>query len=85
MRTYFCEIGYGNDTFISTEIVEPNGDDFRARRFMVRKPIAIYFRLWIKRKVYVLSTNKFFEIRKKPKRPRKGIKILFGIQSEDWR
>lgn len=72
----FAEIGIGNETVLSTEFEE--GDtEYRVGRFVIPPKIkSIYFRLWIGRRVYILSTNHGFEITYKD---RKKFKLLFGV------
>ena len=79
MKKVFAEIGFGNDTFFSTEF-EENESEYRVPKFVLPKIIkSFYFRFWINKTVYVLSTNHGFEIKKKD---RSKIKILFGIGGE---
>lgn len=76
MEKIFAEIGFGNDTFLSTEIESKDGE-YRVPRFVRPKVIqGYYFRFWILKTVYILSTNSGFEITKKEKNK---LKILFGI------
>ena len=80
MKKYFAEVGFGNDTFLSTEIEE--GDkEYRIPKFI--KPHKIngyYLRFWIFKKVFIFSTNHGFEINKKD---RNNLKILFGVSGEE--
>ena len=79
MKKVFTEIGIGNKTFLSTEI-EEGAEEYRISNFILPKKIkSLYFRLWIFKKVFILSTNHGFEIRNKD---RNKIKIIFGISGE---
>ncbi len=80
MEKIFAEIGFGNDTFFSTEI--ENGDtEFRIPKFIKPKKIeGYYFRIWLFKTVFIVSTNCGFEMMKKNK---KRIKILFGISGHN--
>lgn len=79
MKKVFAEIGFGNDTFVSTEFEE--GDkEYRIPKFILPGGIrSLYFRFWIFKKVFILSTNHGFEIKNKD---RNKVKILFGISGE---
>jgi len=79
MTKVFAEIGFGNDSFLSTEF-EEGENEYRVPKFV--KPSIIrgyYIRFWIGKQVIVLSTNDWFETRKKD---RNKLKILFGISGE---
>lgn len=79
-KKIFAEIGFGNETFISTEI-ETKKDEYRINKFVIPKKIeGIYFRFWIFKKVLIISTKNGFEIKNKPKNK---IKLLFGIQGKN--
>ncbi|MEK7564834.1 MAG: DUF3977 family protein [Patescibacteria group bacterium] len=77
MKKVFAEIGFGNNTFFSTEFEEDDGSEYRVPKFI--KPLKItgfYFRFWIFKKVFILSTNRGFNTMKKD---RNKLKILFGV------
>lgn len=76
MKKIFTEVGFGNDSFFSTEIEE--GDyEYRVPKFVKpKKIIGYYFRLWIFKKVFIVSTDNAFKIIKKD---RNKFKALFGI------
>ncbi|HRY62374.1 MAG TPA: DUF3977 family protein [Candidatus Paceibacterota bacterium] len=76
MEKIYAEIGFGNDTFLSTEI--ENGDkEYRIPKFIKPKIIkGYYLRFWVFKTVFILSTNSGFETTKKN---RNKLKILFGI------
>ena len=79
MKKVFAEIGFGNDSFFSTEFEE--GDkEIRVPKFIMPGRIrSLYFRFWIFKKVFILSTNHGIEIKNKEKNK---LKILFGISGE---
>ncbi len=76
MKKIYAEIGFGNEHFLSTEIEERN-KEYRIKGFILpRKIKSFYFRLWIFKKVFVLSTKNGFEVMIKD---RNKLKIIFGI------
>lgn len=80
MKKVFAEIGIGNDTFLSTEFEEENSE-YRISKFVLPNKITgFYFRFWLFKKVFILSSNKGFEIVKKN---RNKLKILFGISGKN--
>jgi hypothetical protein len=75
----FAEIGYGNSSFLSTEI-EKGEQEKRVSRFVIPPKIeGIYFRFWVGKRVLVLSTKNGFSLKKKD---RVKLKILFGIEGK---
>jgi hypothetical protein len=73
----FSEIGYGNDSFCSTEI-EKGKYEHRIRGFVIPKNIeGIYLRIWIWKKVFVISSKNGFSLNSKD---RVKIKFLFGFE-----
>ncbi len=75
----FAELGYGNATFCNTEI-EKGEYEHRVPTFIVPKKIeGIYFRFWIGKRVFVVSTNDGFSFSRKD---RMKLKILFGIEGK---
>lgn len=73
----FAEMGYGNTTFFNTEI-ERGNYEHRLPKFIVPQKIeGIYFRFWICKRVFVVSTNNGFSFSKKD---RVKLKILFGME-----
>jgi len=75
----FAEIGYGNDTFCSTEI-EKKDLEHRIKGFVMPPKIkGVYLRFWIGKKVLVLSTKNGFSFGKKD---RVKLKLLFGVEGE---
>ncbi|MFA6523969.1 MAG: DUF3977 family protein [Candidatus Paceibacterota bacterium] len=79
MKKVFTEIGIGNDTFFSTEFEEENSE-YRISKFILPNKITgFYFRFWLFKKVFILSSNKGFEIVRKD---RNRLKILFGISGK---
>jgi hypothetical protein len=76
MKRVYAEIGFGNETFLSTEI-EEGESEYRIPGFKKPEKInELYFRLWVCKKVFIFSTKKFFKIKGKD---RNKFKILFGI------
>ena len=79
MKKVFTEIGFGNDTFFSTEIEDGNSE-YRIPKFIKPQKISgYYFRFWIFKKVFIFSSDNGFRIAKKDKNK---FKILFGISGE---
>ncbi len=80
MKKIFAEIGFGNETFLSTEIEESDGE-YRISGFIIpRKIKGFYLRLWIFKTVFIVSTDNGFKVKKKGK---KRLKILFGISGTE--
>lgn len=80
MRRCYAELGYGNKTFFSTEICEPNSKEKRIPKFIFPKDIDDYYmRIWVGKRVYVLSSKDGPKIQQKK---RYALKILFGIAGE---
>lgn len=80
MKKVFSEIGLGNDSFFSTEFEEDNSEH-RVSKFVLPDKInGFYFRLWVFKNVFILSTNDGFETNKKD---RNKLKILFGVSGEN--
>jgi len=76
MKRIFTEIGFGNDTFLSTEIEEGN-KEYRIPSFVLPKEIDdLYFRFWIFKKILILSTKDGVKIKNKE---RNKFKIIFGV------
>lgn len=76
MKKVFAEIGFGNDSFLSTEF-EVDNHEYRIPKFIKPQKIkGYYFRFWIFKRVFLFSTNDGFVIIKKD---RNKFKILFGI------
>ena len=68
MKKIYAEIGFGNDTFISTEI-EKNDKEYRVAKFLKPQKIEeVYFRLWLFKKVFVFSLPKGISLKKKKKK-----------------
>jgi hypothetical protein len=79
MQKVYAEVGFGNDTFCSTE-VEEGDTEYRIPKFVrPAKVTEYYLRLWIGRRVLILSTRDWFKIQKKDKAK---LKILIGIGGE---
>ena len=77
MIKIFAEIGFGNESFLSTEI-ENGKKEYRINKFVKPNKISgFYIRTWIFRKVFVASTYNVFSINNKDKNK---FKFLFGIE-----
>ena len=77
MKKIYAEIGFGNKTFLSTEI-ETDNKEYRIDSFIKPKKIeGIYLRIWILKRVLILSTCNGVSLNKKNKN---RIKFIFGIQ-----
>ena len=80
MTKLFSEIGFGNDTFFSTEIEEKD-KEYRVPKFIVPNKINSYYvRFWIFNKVFICDTRDGFKVSTKDKNK---LKILFGISGEN--
>lgn len=76
----FSEIGFGNKTFISTEI-EKGKKEHRINEFILPKKIkGVYLGIWILKKVFILFSCEGIKFKKKDKNK---FKFLFGIQGEE--
>ena len=72
----FAEIGFGNESFLSTEI-EKGKEEYRIKGFVKPKKVDdVYFRLWILKRVLIISTKDKIKFKKKPKN---RFKVIFGI------
>jgi hypothetical protein len=76
----FTEIGFDKDNNkywfgVSSEIEKDDGTETRQTGFIKMKINYIYFRLWVGKKVLIIS-KKGFEITKKN---RNNFKLVFGI------
>lgn len=79
MKKIFAEIGFGNDSFFSTEF-EEGEEEYRIPKLVLPKKIkSLYFRFWLFKTVFIISTSHGFEIKKKD---RNKIKVLLGISGE---
>ena len=75
----FIEFGFGNKSFISTEI-EEGKKEYRMDKFVKpRKIKGIYLRFWLFKKVLILSTCNGISLNNKP---RNNLKIILGIEGE---
>lgn len=80
MKRIYTEIGIGNESFISTEIEEGDKEE-RFPKFIKPKKIdEFYFRFWIFKKVFIISTKDFIKLKTKTKNK---FKIIFGIAGKD--
>lgn len=79
MKTIYAEIGFGNETFFSTEI-EDGEKEYRIPKLVLPKKIKdLYLRFWIFKKVFIFSIKDGFVIMNKDKNK---LKILFGIRGD---
>jgi hypothetical protein len=75
----FAELGFGNPTFCNTEI-EKGIYEHRVSKFIVPPKIkGIYFRFWVWKRVFVVSSKNGFSITQKDKMK---LKVLFGVEGE---
>jgi Protein of unknown function (DUF3977) len=73
----FAEVGFGNRSFLSTEI-EDEKKEYRVGKFVRPKKIdGIYLRVWILKRVFILSSCDGFKFKRKT---RVDFKFLFGVQ-----
>ena len=73
----FTEIGFGNDTFVNTETEYPDGSEERQKGVVKMNLKAIYFRIWLGNKVFILASNEGFKLTQKSK---KRFKVLFVLE-----
>lgn len=79
MKDVYAEIGFGNDSFLSTEF-EEGKSEYRISKFILPQQIhGIYLRFWIVKTVFIFSTFNGFERKKKTKNK---LKILFGVSGK---
>ena len=57
----YSEIGIGNATFVSSEIEYENGTEVRVKGFLVKSITEVYFRLWVKKTVFIYSSKEGFK------------------------
>ncbi|MBU2616343.1 MAG: DUF3977 family protein [Nanoarchaeota archaeon] len=80
MNKVYTEIGFGNESFFSTEIEEKT-KEYRLKKFILPKKIlGIYLRFWIFKKVLVISSVNGISVNKKDKNK---IKLLLGIEGKE--
>ena len=73
----FAEFGIGNSTIFSTEI-EKGNLEHRVKGFIIPPKIqGFYIRIWLGKRVYAISTNRFFNTQYKGKN---RFKLIFGIE-----
>ena len=76
IKKVYAEIGFGNDSFLSTE-VEEGEKEYRIPKLIIPKKInEFYLRFWVFKKVLIISTIDGVKIKNKNKNK---LKILFGI------
>ncbi len=73
----FAEIGFGNKSFVSTEI-ETSNREYRVGRFIKPKKFeGVYLRIWLFKKVFIVSTLDGIKFKNKKKIK---FKFLIGIE-----
>ena len=78
-KQIYVEIGFGNQSFLSTEI-ETQDREYRINRFIKPKNIeGIYIRIWLLKKVLVVSTANGISLNRKNQN---RFKFIFGIQGD---
>lgn len=76
MRKVYAEIGFGNESFFSTEFEERN-KEHRIKKFVMPKKVEeVYFRIWIINLMIIISFFKGIFIKRKNKFK---IKFVFGF------
>lgn len=79
MKQVYAEAGIGNETFLSTEF-EEGESEYRVPRFTWPAKVAgVYLRLWVGKRVFIVSTNEGFKTAKKD---RNRFKFVFGVSGE---
>ncbi|MBP1041875.1 DUF3977 family protein [Vagococcus sp. BWB3-3] len=75
----YIEFGIGNTWLVRTEFEDDEGNEYEVPGISGSVyPVGYYFRIWIGKRVLILSTNNGVKLTKKNRRT---IKLLFGIQS----
>ena len=79
--TLFTEFGidFDNNKFglgVSTEVEHPDGSEDRRPGFKKMHISSIYMRIWMFKKVLILSSSNFIELKSKP---RNNFKIIIGL------
>ena len=72
----YIEIGFGNPSFINTEIEYECGTEERFKGIKPLKIEGIYVRIWVGKSMFVMSTNEGF---KRKIKGRRSFKILLGF------
>ena len=73
----FVEIGIGNKSFLSTEIEKGKKEHRVNRLIMPKKLNGVYLRIWLFKRVLIISTYDGIKFKKKRKNK---FKLLFGIE-----
>jgi len=80
MIKIFAEAGIGNKSFFSTEI-EKGNLEHRVKGFIIPPKIkGFYIRVWLAKRVYAFSSNRFFNTTYKG---RVKFKLIFGIEGKN--
>lgn len=76
MKKSYSEIGFGNNSFLSTEI-EDGKREYRISKFLIPKKIlGIYLRIWILEKAFIISSKDGIKLQNRDSRK---FKLLFGL------
>jgi len=73
----FAEIGLGNKSILSTEFENKNKEHRINKFIMPKKVMGIYIRIWILKRVLIISTYDGIKFNKKDENK---FKFLFGIE-----
>ena len=73
----FAEIGIGNKSFLSTEI-EKGKKEHRVNKLIKPKKVnGVYLRIWLLKRVLIISTYEGIKFKKKNKN---RFKLAFGLE-----
>jgi len=73
----FVEIGIGNMWWVRTEVENSDGTEYEVRGVRPFSRVeGIYFRFWMGKTVWILSSNEGLKMTKKN---RQAFKLVFGI------
>jgi len=76
MKKVYSEIGIGNKSFLSTEY-ESNNNEYRVNKLVFPDKLKeIYFRVWIRKSLLIIS---FFKGIKLTKKDKSKFKLVFGF------
>jgi len=77
MKKIYAEIGFGNGSFLSTEIEEGN-KEHRVSKFLIpKKMLGVYIRIWILKKVFIISSKDGIKLKDTEKNK---LKLLLGAE-----
>jgi len=72
----YSEIGWGNGNFISSEFEDIDGNEFRRKGFWVDEIREVYLRVWIYKRVLIISSKDGIKIQSKSLNK---LKVLIGF------